>query len=231
MKFLKCHAIPALYLALAATYLCPPAVFAQAAQQPGAVGARDLFITAGKSVVIDSPVEIERVSVANPKAAEAVVVSTREIVVNGLAPSETSLIVWQKGGNRLLFDLKIQPSTVRLESVRRQLREELKDQEIRIQLDQDAVFVQGTAKDLTSAERAVAIAGTLGKVVNLLNVVGAAHRIADSAESPFCERGPRRCFRVGRQPLDYGKHHWQDHHGAVLSAQCKGSRQAGLHFE
>src|SRR5205814_7644178 len=36
--------------------------------------------------------------------------------------------------------------------------------------ENEMVFLRGTAKDMISADRAAAIAGTLGKVVNLLNV-------------------------------------------------------------
>jgi len=31
-----------------------------------------------------------------------------EILINGKTPGETSLIVWQQGGNRLFFDLTVQ---------------------------------------------------------------------------------------------------------------------------
>jgi hypothetical protein len=29
------------------------------------------------------------------------------VLVNGKAPGETSLIIWQQGGNRLIFDLNV----------------------------------------------------------------------------------------------------------------------------
>ena len=45
------------------------ALFAQAPPAP-ASGARDLVVTVGKSVIVDSPVNIERVSVANGTVAE-----------------------------------------------------------------------------------------------------------------------------------------------------------------
>src|SRR5262249_44384830 len=80
------------------------ALYAQPPSQP-ATGARDLFVTVGKSVLVDSPATIERVSVANGDIAEAVAITPREVLVNGRAPGETSLIVWQQGGNRLFFDL------------------------------------------------------------------------------------------------------------------------------
>ena len=131
---------------------------------------RDMTVTTGKSLVVDSPVQIQRVSVANPEVAEAIAVSPREIVINGKAPGETSVIVWQEGGNRLIFDLTVRTTTTRLETVRREIKSELAEQPVTIDVDDSNVFVRGTVDDLSSAERAIAIASTLGKPVNLLRV-------------------------------------------------------------
>src|SRR5262245_66242229 len=63
-------------------------------QAANGTGAK-LFVTVGKSLIIDSPVDIRRVSVANGILAEAVAVNPKEVLINGLAPGETSLVVWQ----------------------------------------------------------------------------------------------------------------------------------------
>ena len=139
------------------------------ATEPATV-TRELTVTVGKSLIVDSPVRIQRVSVADPAIAEAVAVSPREIVVNGKTAGETSVIVWQDGGNRLIFDLSVRATTTKIEAVRRELRDELQDQAVTLNLEDGNVFVRGTVKDLSSAERAIAIAGTLGKPVNLLRV-------------------------------------------------------------
>ncbi len=64
---------------------------------PPAAAARDLFVTVGKSLVVESPVNIERISVGDAKKAEAMAVTPRQILVNGKDAGETSLIVWQAG--------------------------------------------------------------------------------------------------------------------------------------
>jgi pilus assembly protein CpaC len=155
-----------------ATFVLVSASFlgVQAAQAPPAAPARDLFVTVGKSLVVESPVNIQRVSVASAEVAEAVAVTPREILINGKAPGETTLLMWQQGGNRLLFDLHIRPNTSKVDVVRQELAKELPDQDVTVAVEGPNVFVRGTAKDLTSAERAVAIAATIGKPVNLLRV-------------------------------------------------------------
>ncbi len=139
-------------------------------QMPAATGARDLVVTVGKSVIVDSPVVIERVAVADGSIAEAVAATPREVLINGKKPGETTLVIWQETGNRLLFDLRVVPSTLRLEAIQQQLARELAGQDVTLTVEDDNVFVRGTVNDLTSAQRAVAIAGTLGTPVNLLHV-------------------------------------------------------------
>ena len=57
-----------------------------------------------------------------------------------------------------------------LEAVRRQLKTEFPGQDFKVSAENNGVYLRGTAKDLTSAGRAVQIASGAGKVVNLLNV-------------------------------------------------------------
>jgi len=135
-----------------------------------ATGARELVLTAGKSAVIDSAVNIQRVAVANGDIAEAVATTPREIVVNAKAPGETSLIVSQQNGQRQFFDLIVNRRNRVLEGTITQLKQELPDQGITLTQEGDTLFLRGTVRDLNAAERAVAIATTAGKTVNLLRV-------------------------------------------------------------
>ncbi len=154
-------------------WMCLLAAFVLAAG--GRLAAQDrsptpLSVTVGKSLVIESPTNMVRVSVGNDNLAEAMAVSPRELVVNAKAQGETSLIVWNQGGHRVVYDITIHPSPARLEAVRAQLASELAGQEIQVEVSGTNVFLRGSVKDVVSAERAEAISATLGKVVNLLHV-------------------------------------------------------------
>jgi len=54
--------------------------------------------------------------------------------------------------------------------MRRELRTELPGQTINLSIENDSVFLRGRVRDMNSADRAMAIASTLGKPVNLLYV-------------------------------------------------------------
>jgi pilus assembly protein CpaC len=136
--------------------------------------ANELFVAVGKSVLIDVTRPIQRVAVGLGDVAEATVVSRQEILVNGKAAGDTSLIVWEAGGGRQFYNVVVRPSpniaNDRLDGLRRELRAELPGQPIRVTSDNDQIFLRGTVKDLTSSARAMQIASTAGKAVNLLYV-------------------------------------------------------------
>ena len=133
-----------------------------------------LDLTVGKSLLLDSNLAMERVSVGLGGFAEVMAVGPNEVLVSGKAPGETSLIIWQEDGSKLYYDLAVRPSrflaTHRIELADRQLKEELPSQNINVSLEDDTFFLRGRVKDVTSAERAFSITSTLGKVVNLLYV-------------------------------------------------------------
>jgi pilus assembly protein CpaC len=134
------------------------------------LSAEDLSLTAGKSLVLDSRAAVERIAVANGEIAEAIAVSPRELLINGKSPGQTSLVVWQRGEQRVSYDLTVQPNSSRLNAVRRELSGELPGQPVTLAVDGDTVFLKGSVHDLASATRAATIAGALGRIVNLLRV-------------------------------------------------------------
>ena len=151
-----------------------PASSAQASNRASEESPNDISVSVGKSVVVNSSLPIERVSVGFGDVAEATAVGPKEVLVDGKAPGETSLIIWQQGGGKLFFDVTVQQSGFanksHLDSLRRQLHSELPEQKIEASVEGDLIFLRGTVKDLTSADRAMAIAGAMGKPVNLLFV-------------------------------------------------------------
>lgn len=146
--------------------------------QPSGVTAEDstndLVVAVGKSVLVDCTHPIERIAVGSGDIAEATAVSPTEIMLNGKTAGETSLIVWQAGGGRQFFNVQVRASNFaendKLDGLRRELRTELPGQTLRISSEGGMIFLRGTVKDLTSSSRAVQIASTAGKVVNLLYV-------------------------------------------------------------
>ena len=131
---------------------------------------RELSVTVGKSLLVDSPINIQRIAIGNGDIAEATATSPREVLVNGKVPGETSMIVWQQDGNRLIFDLTVLRSTVKLEAVRRELRSDFPGQDIQVDFENDQPVIKGVARDLTTAQRVLDLVSLLGKPINFLRV-------------------------------------------------------------
>ena len=133
----------------------------------------DLLLTVGKSVIIDSALPFERISVGFGDIAEDTI-GPRQLLLSAKAPGVTSLIIWQQGGSRRLFDITVVassfPADRRIEGIQRELERELPGQSVNVSFEDGTVFLRGTVKDATSAGRAVLIASALGKTVDLLYV-------------------------------------------------------------
>jgi pilus assembly protein CpaC len=84
------------------------------------------------------------------------------------------LIVWDTHGGRQFFNVTVRASVSALndslDSIRRELRAELPGQTLKVSSENGSIFLRGTVKNLESSSRAVKIAATGGKVVNLLSV-------------------------------------------------------------
>ncbi len=179
------NSVPVFWLAAWLFLSVMPGLRAQTARIPytpkapsGSVANQDstneLYVTVNKSVLVDIAKPVERVAVGLGEFAEATAVSPTEVLVNGKASGETSLIVWEAGGGRQFFNVIVRPSAMatndKLDALRRQLKTELPDQAVKPTAENGLIFLRGTVKDLNSSDRAVQIASTAGKVVNLLYV-------------------------------------------------------------
>lgn len=56
-------------------------------------------VLTGKSIMVDLAKDSKRVAVADPKIAEVLIITPKQIMVNGLADGETSIIIWDRAGN------------------------------------------------------------------------------------------------------------------------------------
>lgn len=134
----------------------------------------ELSVAVGKAVLVDCAQPIQRVAIGLGDIAEATAVSPTEIMIEGKAAGETSLILWDIRGGRQFFNVTVRPlstiSSDNLDAVRRELRSELPGEAIKVSYSNNSIFLRGTVSDLTESTRAVQIAATAGKVVNLLDI-------------------------------------------------------------
>ena len=129
----------------------------------------DLTVPFNKSIVLERPGGVRRISISNGDIAEAVAVSSTEILLNGKNPGETNLIVWDPKGIRTNFNIRVLSDARDIDYVRFELAREL-GPGVSLSFEGKTAFLRGTVGDTITADRAYNIASSIGKVVNLLRV-------------------------------------------------------------
>lgn len=137
----------------------------------GTNGNSSVDVQINHSTVLELPEGFKRISVANGEIAEAVAVTSTELLINGKAAGETSLLLWDSKGTRHIYTLHVIADRALLDSIREQLSQE-SGPDVSLTLDGPSLFLKGTVQSSNAAQRAFAIASAYPgvKVVDLLRV-------------------------------------------------------------
>ncbi len=128
----------------------------------------DLRVTVGKSIVIDYPADVARISTSNPEVVDAVAVTTREILLHARALGNSTIVVWSKSSERSFYNITVEHN---LEPIRRLLRDTFPNEEIRVQAARDSVALVGKVSSKEVGDRAAVLVGPLVKsVLNNLEI-------------------------------------------------------------
>jgi pilus assembly protein CpaC len=152
---------------LVSTLLCSAMMRAQepATRPATPLPARPMTLTVGRGELLQFPDEATRVSVSDPTIADAVVVSPNDVVLNGKAPGNTTIMIWH-GNNVSPYTITVEPD---LSEVQKQLRATFPAEQIDVSSSKDAILLTGVVSDADVAKQAAAIAGVHAKsVVNLI---------------------------------------------------------------
>jgi pilus assembly protein CpaC len=130
--------------------------------------AKQLHVLANQSVLLDSPFDIKRVSIARPETADVMVVSPRQMMVIGKTFGTTTLVYWSQGEVANTVEVIV---GINLDLVREDLRKIAPDQTFEVSAAGDVLILTGTVGDNVVQTRLVEGARAHVKnVVNLLRV-------------------------------------------------------------
>ncbi len=91
---------------------------AQPARLATPLPARALTLTVGRGELLQFSDDTSRVSVSDPTIADAIVVSTHDVVLNGKGPGNTTIMIWH-GDNVSPYNITVEPD---LTEIQKQLR-------------------------------------------------------------------------------------------------------------
>ena len=121
-------------------------VSAHAQPEPGAAPppAKQLHVLANQSVLLDSPFDIKRVSIARPETADVMVVSPRQMMVIGKTFGTTTLVYWSREEVAITVEVIV---GINLDLVREDLRKIAPDQTFEVTAAGDTLILTGTVGD------------------------------------------------------------------------------------
>jgi pilus assembly protein CpaC len=135
-------------------------------------GPEDIRLTTGKSIVIDYPADIARISTSNPDIVDASPVTGREVLVHGKSFGTVTLVVWSKTGQRNFYNITVEQN---LESLRKLLKDTFPKEDIHVQSSRDSLSLTGRVSNKEAADRATALAAPFAKtIVNNLQIAAPA---------------------------------------------------------
>jgi len=146
---------------------------AQTATVPSeqAAGPEALHLIVDRSLVITSPVQIRRVSLANPTICDAIVVSPTEILLNGKKAGATSLVIWGQSGQMQTFDVFVDLDVLELSN---DIRNTFPNVPVKVQVSKDLVTLSGHVSSPEVADKILELAQSMvprkEDVVSLLEV-------------------------------------------------------------
>ncbi|MFZ3263532.1 MAG: type II and III secretion system protein family protein [Terriglobales bacterium] len=133
---------------------------------PETPGAAPLRVMVGKSLLINTTERLKRVSVTDPSVADALVVTPTQVLVNGLAPGEISLLIWDELERSRSFDLRVD---VDITAASDEIQRIFPDQKIDVTASRSAIVLSGHVTTEDVAKHAGALASAYSKnVVNVL---------------------------------------------------------------
>lgn len=122
----------------------------------------DLSMTIGKSLVIDYPVEIGRISTSSPEVVDAVPATSKEFLLHGKGHGAATVVVWAKSGARTMYNVTVEHN---VDPIRKLMSETFPNEDIRVQSARDSITLVGRVSSKEVADRAVAIATPLARTV------------------------------------------------------------------
>jgi pilus assembly protein CpaC len=128
-----------------------------------------LYSTVGKSQLIKFDEPVTRISITDPTLADLVLLSPKELLLNGKKGGRTSLVFWGRSGKPVFFNLVVQPDT---DSLMQAVQQVAPNEDVKYSFTDDGVIMSGHVSSS-------AVKNNIESVVKAYNM-----KLVDLTESP-----------------------------------------------
>lgn len=132
-------------------------------------------LTIGQGELVQFQQDITKVVVSEPKIADAIVVSPREVMVTAKGTGKSTIVIWEEGKSPVRYEVQVlldlTPTDDFNNLLRLDLKRELPEDSIHFNGNAETIVLTGSVKNADSAKRAAALTQTRTKnVINLIEV-------------------------------------------------------------
>ncbi|MBL8173174.1 MAG: pilus assembly protein N-terminal domain-containing protein [Bryobacterales bacterium] len=134
--------------------------------------AKEMSLLVGRGELISFERDLNRVVIAEPKIADAVVVSPREVMVNAKGVGKTTLIVWETGAIPMRYNINVTPDLTEIHGILSEIQG--KAPGITVTGTKEKLVLTGAVKSVEESKRVEAMAAAHAtEVVNMLTTPSA----------------------------------------------------------
>jgi pilus assembly protein CpaC len=130
--------------------------------------ARELSLLEGRGELLTFQRDISKVAVSEPKIADVIVISPREVMVNAKAAGRATVLVWESGAEPARWEVHVTKDPAEWEAFAKSLSDAA-GAPISVTGSGDTIVLSGTVKSAEDAKRIAGMAQTRARtVINLL---------------------------------------------------------------
>ena len=131
--------------------------------------ARNITLMEGRGELLQFQRDVQKVALAEPKIADAVVLSPREVMVNAKTPGHTTLLIWETGSDPVRYEIEVAKDNSEWDSFRKLIQDNADGGTVTVTGSGDTIVLAGSVKSAEDSKRLAGMAQTRAKtVINLL---------------------------------------------------------------
>ena len=130
--------------------------------------AHDITLLEGRGELLTFAQDVTKVAISEPKIADAVVISPREVMINAKGPGRATLVIWETGADPAHYEILVTKDTTEWDTFTKAINDTA-GSPISVTGSGETIVLSGTVKTAEDAKRLAGMAQTRAKtVINLL---------------------------------------------------------------
>jgi pilus assembly protein CpaC len=132
---------------------------------------KSLTLTAGRGELLQFSTDVKQVAASEPKIADVIVISPREVMVNAKEAGKATVVIWE-GTSPYRYDVDVIADSTDFDNFKHAFADQLPGSTIELTGKGETIVLTGTAKNNAQVKQAGALAQTRAKqVVNLVTAL------------------------------------------------------------